>query len=89
MTLLLERTALAEWDGWEVVELDATSWRICDPSREPDDARRLIAYAERDRAGDIDVLWLSSPAPTVSRFRSLDDAFDAWRGVSDDATWQL
>lgn len=79
MTLLMESAPLFEWDGWEVVELDAASWRICDPSRDPDDATRLIAYAEQNLTGAIDVLWLTSHPPLLTRFRSLDEAFMAWK----------
>lgn len=80
MTLLTDHTSTSDW---EVLALDARSWRICDATRSSDDPARLIAYAEKGVAGLVDVLWLTSPAPHRTRFRSLSEAFASWRASRD------
>ena len=59
--------------AWEIVPLGRTGWRICDASRAPRDAARLVAYAEKTEIGAIEVLWLRSPCPHRSRYRDLDE----------------
>lgn len=57
---------------WRMTPLDRTCWRIHDTSRAVDDAECLVAYVERNDLGMYDVLWLRSPCPTRSRYRTLD-----------------
>ncbi|GAB3595438.1 hypothetical protein [Microbacterium tumbae] len=59
--------------SWEIVPLGRTGWRICDASRGHSDAARLVAYAEKNEIGTVEVLWLRSPCPTRSRYRDLDE----------------
>src|SRR5690606_19266822 len=57
--------------AWELVPLGRSGWRICDAGRGPADAERLVAYAEKDELGIIEVLWLRSPCPRRSRYRTM------------------
>lgn len=76
---------------WEVIPIARTAWRICDSALTETDASRLVAYVDRNETGTYDVLWLRSPCPTRSRYRSLAelladlDAADA-AGVTSRAT---
>lgn len=56
---------------WEVIPIARTAWRICDSALTETDASRLVAYVDRNGTGTYDVLWLRSPCPTRSRYRSL------------------
>lgn len=73
---------------WEVIPIARTAWRICDGALTETDASRLVAYVDKNETGTYDVLWLRSPCPTRSRYRSLDelladlDAADAGRTSS-------
>ncbi|WP_227531276.1 hypothetical protein [Microbacterium tenebrionis] len=58
---------------WEVIAISRTSLRICDPARSVSDASRLIAYVDRTDIGTYDVLWLRSPCPPRSRYRTLNE----------------
>ncbi|WP_417510131.1 hypothetical protein [Microbacterium sp.] len=58
---------------WEVIPLTHNSWRICDAALMEADASRLVAYIDRNESGHFDVLWLRSPCPTRSRYRSMDE----------------
>lgn len=58
---------------WEVIPIARTAWRICDSALTENDAARLVAYVDRNETGTYDVLWLRSPCPTRSRYRSLNE----------------
>lgn len=62
---------------WEVTRLGHDAWRICDLARRQADADCLIAYVDRQPTGVLDVLWLRTPCPRSTRFRSFDRLFEA------------
>lgn len=59
--------------AWEVIPIGRTAWRICDGALRENDASRLVAYIDKNEMGTYDVLWLRSPCPTRSRYRSIDE----------------
>lgn len=70
-------TSPAPHDRWELTRLVHDSWRICDVERRKADTECLIAYVDRHPTGTLDVLWLRTPCPRTSRFKSFDRLFEA------------
>ncbi|WP_460802601.1 hypothetical protein [Microbacterium sp. GXF6406] len=58
---------------WEVIPIGRAAWRVCDGNLTESDASRLIAYVDKNETGTLDVLWLRSPCPTRSRYRSMPE----------------
>lgn len=76
MSMTIEPAKPAEGAGstqWELLPLERNAWRLCDGSRGPHDPSRLVGYIERTDYGTLDVLWLRSPCPVRSRYRSMEE----------------
>lgn len=67
----------ADHERWELTRIGRDSWRICDTARRKADAECLIAYVDRQSTGALDVLWLRTPCPRTTRFKSFDQLFAA------------
>lgn len=73
MSTVAEDPPQATSSAWELVQLGRAGWRICDATRGPNDAERIVAYMEKGESGTLEVLWVRSPCPTRSRYRDMDD----------------
>lgn len=58
---------------WELLPLERNAWRLCDGQRGPNDPSRLVGYIEKTDYGTLDVLWLRSPCPVRSRYRTMEE----------------
>ena len=59
----------------EVTPLGDDDWRMCDARLHPSDARRLLAYVQRD-CDRVEVLWMRGKRD-LEEFATIDAAFDA------------
>lgn len=66
------RLAFTPPDRWELVRVDDDSWRIYDLTQPRNNAECLIAYVDRHPTGTLNVLWLCTSCPRMTKFKDFE-----------------